>query len=71
MRNKRRACEEIGFYSEVHELPEETEEAELLSLVDRLNADPRIHGILVQLPLPRHLDENAVLLRIDPKKDVA
>lgn len=70
VRNKKRACEEVGFYSEVHELPEETTQAELNALVDRLNADPKIHGILVQLPLPKHLDENEVLLRIDPKKDV-
>ena len=70
VRNKARACEEVGFYSEVHELPEATTQAELNALVDRLNADDQIHGILVQLPLPRHLDENEVLLRINPKKDV-
>ena len=70
MRNKRRACEEVGFYSEAYELPEETTQAELEALVDKLNADPNIDGILVQLPLPRHLDEHAILLRIDPKKDV-
>ncbi len=70
VRNKRRACEEVGFYSEAYELPEETTQAELEALVDKLNADDHIHGILVQLPLPRHLDENAILLRIDPHKDV-
>ena len=70
VRNKKKACEEVGFYSEVHELPEATTQAELNALVDRLNADDKIHGILVQLPLPKHLDENEVLLRIDPKKDV-
>ena len=70
VRNKKRACEEVGFYSEVHELPEATTQAELNALVDKLNADSKIHGILVQLPLPKHLDENEVLLRIDPKKDV-
>ncbi len=70
VRNKARACEEVGFYSEVHALPEETTQAELNALVDRLNADEKIHGILVQLPLPRHLDETEVLLRIDPDKDV-
>lgn len=70
VRNKRRACEEVGFYSEAYELPAETTQAELEILLDKLNADPNIHGILVQLPLPSHLDENAVLLRIDPKKDV-
>ena len=70
VRNKKKGCEEVGFYSEVHELPESTAQEELNALIDRLNADPRIHGILVQLPLPRHLDENEVILRIDPKKDV-
>ena len=70
VRNKARACAEVGFYSEVHELPETTAQEELNALVDRLNADERIHGILVQLPLPKHLDETEVLLRIDPNKDV-
>ena len=70
VRNKRRACEEVGFYSEAYELGAETTQAELNALVDRLNADPAIHGILCQLPLPKHLDENEVILRIDPKKDV-
>ncbi len=70
VRNKRRACEEVGFYSEAYELPEETTQEELNALVDKLNADENIHGILCQLPLPKHLDENGVILRIDPKKDV-
>lgn len=70
VRNKRRACTEVGFYSEAYELPAETTQQELESLIDRLNENDRIHGILVQLPLPRHLDEEAILLRIDPKKDV-
>ena len=70
VRNKKRACEEVGFYSEVHELPESTAQEELNALVDRLNGDERIHGILVQLPLPKHLDETEVLLRIRPEKDV-
>ena len=70
VRNKARACEEVGFYSEVHRLPAETKQEELNALVDRLNADGKIHGILVQLPLPKHLDETEVLLRIDPQKDV-
>lgn len=70
VRNKKKACEEVGFYSEVYALPEETTQEELNALVDRLNGDEKIHGILVQLPLPRHLDENEVLLRIDSKKDV-
>ena len=70
VRNKRRACEEVGFYSEAYELPEKTTQEELIALVDKLNADKNIHGILCQLPLPRHLDENEVILRIDPAKDV-
>lgn len=70
VRNKCRACEEVGFYSEAYELPEQTTQEELNALIDRLNADPAIHGILCQLPLPAHLDEHAVILRIDPKKDV-
>ena len=70
VRNKRRACDEIGYYSESYELPANTTQEELNTLVDKLNADPHIHGILCQLPLPKHLDENQVILRIDPKKDV-
>lgn len=70
VRNKRRACEEVGFYSEAYELAASTTQDELNELVDRLNADERIHGILCQLPLPRHLDENQVILRIRPDKDV-
>lgn len=70
VRNKARACEEVGFYSEVHRLPTETTQAELNALIDRLNADPKLHGILVQLPLPRHLSEEEVTLRISPDKDV-
>ena len=70
VRNKKKACEEVGFHSEVYELPEMTTQVELNALVDRLNADEAIHGILVQLPLPKHLDETEVLLRINPAKDV-
>ncbi len=70
VRNKKRACEEVGFYSESYELPENTTQEELEALVDRLNANDKIHGILVQLPLPKHLDEEKVLLRIHPDKDV-
>lgn len=70
VRNKRRACEEVGFYSEAYELPASTSQAELNGLIDRLNADSKIHGILCQLPLPRHLDEEQVILRISPEKDV-
>ena len=70
VRNKKRGCEEVGFYSEVYELPADTKQEELNALVDKLNTDKKIHGILCQLPLPKHLDENEVILRIDPKKDV-
>ena len=70
VRNKRRACEETGIVSVAHDLPETTSEAELLALIDRLNADPAIDGILVQLPLPAHIGSTAVLERIDPAKDV-
>lgn len=70
VRNKKKACEEVGFYSEVYELAADTKQEELNALVDKLNADEKIHGILCQLPLPKHLDENEVILRIDPKKDV-
>jgi methylenetetrahydrofolate dehydrogenase (NADP+)/methenyltetrahydrofolate cyclohydrolase len=70
VRNKRRACEEAGIVSVAHDLPATTGEAELLALIDRLNADPAIDGILVQLPLPAHVTSVAVLERIDPAKDV-
>jgi methylenetetrahydrofolate dehydrogenase (NADP+)/methenyltetrahydrofolate cyclohydrolase len=70
VRNKNKACHEIGIYSEQHSLDRTVSEGELLSLVDRLNADPKIHGILVQLPLPEHIDEKKVLNRIHPDKDV-
>ena len=70
VRNKRTACEQVGFYSEGYELPAETTQAELEALVDKLNRDEKIHGILVQLPLPPHLDEEKLLLSIDPRKDV-
>jgi methylenetetrahydrofolate dehydrogenase (NADP+)/methenyltetrahydrofolate cyclohydrolase len=70
VKNKNKAAHEIGIYSEQHNLPKETPEAELLALVAKLNADPKIHGILVQLPLPKHIDEKKVLLLIDPEKDV-
>ena len=70
VRSKGKACEEAGMYSETIRLPKVTTEAELLAVVDRLNADPRIHGILVQLPLPKQIDSEKVLFRIDPAKDV-
>jgi methylenetetrahydrofolate dehydrogenase (NADP+)/methenyltetrahydrofolate cyclohydrolase len=70
VRSKGKACEEAGMHSVTLRLPAETSEAELLATVDRLNADPEIHGILVQLPLPKHIDSEKVLHRIDPAKDV-
>ncbi len=70
VRNKKRACEEVGFLSESYDLPEQTSEAELIALIEKLNAAEHIHGILVQLPLPRHIDEKRVLLTISPEKDV-
>ena len=70
VRNKKKACEEVGFRSEVFELPEETTEEELLALVKKLNEDVNIHGILVQLPLPEHLDDEVIIANIDPKKAV-
>lgn len=70
VRNKKRGCEEVGFYSESYELPEETTQEELIALVEKLNNDDKIHGILVQLPLPKHLNETEVLLKIKPEKDV-
>ncbi|MBK1702535.1 bifunctional methylenetetrahydrofolate dehydrogenase/methenyltetrahydrofolate cyclohydrolase FolD [Thiococcus pfennigii] len=70
VRNKDKACAEVGFHSEIHRLPATTSQAELLALVERLNVDPRIDGILVQLPLPPQIDAEAVIERIDPTKDV-
>ena len=70
VRNKRRMTEGSGMVSYSHDLPATTSQAELLALIDRLNADPTVHGILVQLPLPRHIEPDAVAERIDPGKDV-
>ncbi|MGI6364842.1 MAG: bifunctional methylenetetrahydrofolate dehydrogenase/methenyltetrahydrofolate cyclohydrolase FolD [Bacillota bacterium] len=70
VRNKEKSCIKVGMYSEVHRLPAETSEEELLKLVDQLNRDPKLHGILVQLPLPKHIDETKVIEAIDPAKDV-
>lgn len=68
--NKRKACENLGIMSETHYLPENTSQKELLELIDNLNKDKKINGILVQLPLPAHLDEKAVINAILPEKDV-
>ena len=70
VRNKARACEEVGFYSEVYELPEDTSEKNLVELVHSLNHNNLIHGILVQSPLPKHLDEALIVNNIFPEKDV-
>ena len=67
---KERACEEIGIYSDDNRLPASTSQAELMALVQQMNNDPKIHGILVQLPLPKQLNESEVLFAIDPDKDV-
>lgn len=68
--SKEKDCGRVGIYSDVYRLPENTSEGDLLALVDSLNHNPKIHGVLVQLPLPKHIDEGKVLLRIDPNKDV-
>ena len=70
VRNKRRACAEVGMFSESFELPSTTPEAEVLQLVDRLNRDQRFHGILVQLPLPQQIDEQRVIEALEPAKDI-
>ncbi len=68
--NKEKACQEVGFHSVVRRLPEGTSEAELLQVVRELNEDPLLHGLLVQLPLPKGFDPHRILLAIDPRKDV-
>lgn len=70
VRNKRRACERVGIHAHDYDLPAQTTDAELVELIDRLNADPQIHGILVQLPLPDGRDGTWLIDRIDPDKDV-
>lgn len=68
--NKKKACEQIGVYSEEYALPAETTEQELLDLIEKLNKDKKINGILVQLPVPKHINEETIINAIDPKKDV-
>ena len=70
VRNKKLACEELGIYSEEYALPEETTQADLLALVETLNQHPNIDGILVQLPLPKHISDKAIIDAIQPEKDV-
>lgn len=67
---KEKTSQNLGVYSERHDLPADTNQEDLIKLIDKLNKDPKIHGILVQLPLPKHLNEEEVLYAIDPKKDV-
>lgn len=70
VRNKREACQQVGIHSFYHPFPKTTHEVELIELIDRLNQDPLIDGILLQTPLPPHLNTNTILERIDPNKDV-
>ncbi len=67
---KEKTSQNLGIYSERHDLPAETNQKDLMALINKLNKDPKIHGILVQLPLPKHINETEVLFAIDPKKDV-
>tara|TARA_Y100001970_G_scaffold293661_1_gene442080 strand:+ start:22437 stop:23291 length:855 start_codon:yes stop_codon:yes gene_type:complete len=70
VRNKRKSCEDVGIYSEEHKLPESTTEDELLELIKKLNNDDKINGILVQLPLPNHINDSMILNSVAPEKDV-
>ncbi len=70
VRNKAKACEQLGYYSEVVRLPAETSQQELLGLIDRYNRDGKVNGILVQLPLPKHIEEKAIIDAIAVEKDV-
>src|SRR5579875_1264016 len=70
VRNKRRACDKVGIASFLHELPANTSESELLTLIARLNVDSTVHGILVQLPLPPHINEATIVDAVAPRKDV-
>ena len=70
VRNKGRACDEAGIFSEIFRLPKDTAQESVLALVGQLNEDPRFHGILVQLPLPEHIDETIIIEHISPSKDV-
>ena len=69
VRNKQKACEAAGIYVDEHKLPAATSQVELLRLIDKMNADPKIHGILVQLPLPKHIESKVVLEAVSPQKD--
>ncbi len=67
---KEKTCKELGMYSERYDIPEKSTQAEVVALVEKLNKNPKIHGILCQLPMPKHLNEEDVIYHIDPKKDV-
>jgi len=69
VKNKKAACEKAGLYADQHKLPSETTQSELLALIEKMNADPKIHGILVQLPLPKHIDSKVILEAVSPEKD--
>jgi len=69
VKNKQKACELAGIYVDDHKLPASTSQAELLALIEQKNADPKIHGILVQLPLPKHIESRAILEAVSPNKD--
>ncbi len=69
VKNKQKACDAAGIYVDEHKLPASTSQADLLALIEKKNADPQIHGILVQLPLPKHIDSKVVLDAVSPKKD--
>jgi len=70
VRNKRKACDEVGIYSEEHRLPEQTKQDDLLRLIENLNSNSKIHGILIQLPLPKQINTDRVLNVVSPAKDV-
>lgn len=69
VRNKQKACEAAGIYVDEHKLPASTTQAELLALIEKVNADPKVHGILVQLPLPKQIDSKVILNAVSPEKD--
>ena len=69
VKNKQKACEMAGIYVDDHKLPASTSQADLLALIEKKNTDPKIHGILVQLPLPKHIDSKVVLEAVSPLKD--
>ena len=70
VRNKGRACDEVGIYNETFRLEQSATQLELISLIEKLNGDPKFDGILVQLPLPSHINEKEVIMRLEPSKDV-